>query len=603
METGAGDPETTGQREVFPLPADDSITPEGFPEELRALPQWVDYRLVPKAGEGFDKWPINPGYTGKKASTTDPTTWSTFEHALRVARMHPFLDGVGFVFTASDPYCGIDFDGCIHGGEVDPWVASWLKKLGGYQEVSQSGAGVHAIVKAELPGKGRKRVLEGRKVEVYDRGRFFAVTGRKIGGSPEEAQMPVEDLYLRMEPPPEVAQQIRRLRSPVLDHDELLEKARTAANGYKFRHLYDEGSWRKLGYPSQSEADHALVNLLIFWTGGDREQVLELFERSALYRREKRGGYVERTVDGALAGYRGSFYDPEHKSEGMREALEPYFRLVDAAAAWKGGKRPSARKTLAGMLLVACEHASKSAKGATFGLDLRTLSEVSHVSLPTLSRSSLPLLSREKIVRWAGKGRGQRSSRFLMALPPVWDLNIRSSHAYNVKDSHTLGEEERRELLRASMGRSPYSQIARVGNSKQVLLEHLVGTPGGRRSVSYLSHTTGRRVPDVRRNMRELNGLNLAVEVSEDLYGLPPDFWARWERVLEASGVIRSEERKKKHHEYDRLLQAKFFPTLTRDGGPGWADPETGEVLDHDAAAARVGGQGRCRAPTATPPT
>jgi len=140
------------------------------------------------------------------------------------------------------------------------------------------------------------------------------------------------------------------------------------------------------------------------------------------------------------------------------------------------------------------------------------------------------------------------------------------------------------------MGRSPYSQIARVGNSKQVLLEHLVGTPGGRRSVSYLSHTTGRRVPDVRRNMRELNGLNLAVEVSEDLYGLPPDFWARWERVLEASGVIRSEERKRKHHQYDRLLQAKFFPTLTRDGGPGWADPETGEVLDHDTAAARVGG-------------
>jgi hypothetical protein len=570
------------------------MTPAKIPQELKDLHQWVCYRLVPKPDGGFDKWPINPGYTGKMASTTDPTTWSRFEHAAKVAKTHPFLAGIGFVFADSDPYCGADFDDCVdEGGEIDPWVVAWLERLGGYQEISQSGTGVHAIVKAWLPGGGKKRVVEGHKVEIYDRHRFFATTGHEIGGEPEEAQAAVEDLYRRMDPPPEVARQIRRLRSPVLADDELLGKARTAANGYKFRHLFDEGEWRKLKYPSQSEADLALVSMLIFWTGGDRDQVLEIFEASALYRPPgvKGGGYVERTVDGALAGYRGSYYDPKHRSEGVRDELRPYFALADDATVWKGGRRPAARKVLLGMLLVASEHGTRNEKGVGFGVDMRTLSEVSHVSLGTLCQRSLPLLAKERVVRWSGKEGGRRASRFLLPLPGVWASNTRSSHAYSVRPSHTLGEPERKELLRASMGRSPFAEIARIGNAKQTILEVLVGTPRASLSVSNLAEITGRRRPDVRRNMRELDGLNLAVEVSDDHYALPPDFWDRWGDALEASGVVHSETRKRKRHQEERLFRAGWQPA---PGGlretERWVSQETGEVLDREAAVARAGG-------------
>ncbi len=148
-----------------------------IPEELSQLRQWVCWRFAERDGKPT-KEPINPTYTGRKASTTDPTSWSTFKHALSVYEMHPLLDGIGFVFTARDPYCGIDFDNCIEGGVLDPWVEGWIDRLGGYTELSPSGTGVHVIVKAELPGGGKNNRARG--VEIYDRERFFTVTGRAL---------------------------------------------------------------------------------------------------------------------------------------------------------------------------------------------------------------------------------------------------------------------------------------------------------------------------------------------------------------------------------------------------------------------------------------
>jgi putative DNA primase/helicase len=48
-----------------------------------------------------------------------------------------------------------------------------MDALGGYQEVSPSGTGVHIIVKGKLP-EGRSR---RGKIEAYSRERFFTFTG------------------------------------------------------------------------------------------------------------------------------------------------------------------------------------------------------------------------------------------------------------------------------------------------------------------------------------------------------------------------------------------------------------------------------------------
>ncbi|MDP9439189.1 MAG: hypothetical protein M3P49_10655 [Actinomycetota bacterium] len=585
-----------GRRQTPSTPNDTPFEPENIPQKLRALPQWVVYDLVDSvdAATGevrLDKIPYSPRRTQRRASTTDPTTWGTFGHALAVYRANPKMDGVGFVFTETDPFCGIDFDKCLAGtGEMEPLAAEWIGRLGGYAEVSPSGTGAHVIVEARLSDRGRKNGKLG--IEVYDRGRFFTVTGRRLGtaSDPVDAQRTVEELYALVSPAPSVEREIRRLRAPALSADEVLRKARTAANGWKFAKLYDRGDWRGLKYPSQSEADFALVNMLNFWAAGDRGLTVELFEDSALYRppREKGGDYVGRTVDAVLSSYHGPYYDPAHRTEGLREELDPYFRILDAPIPM-AGKWPSARKVLAAILLSACEHGSRTEKGVRIGVDVRTLVEVSHVSSKALRYNALPLLVREKLVRSIQRGRG-KTGAFLLPLPLIPGNTFISTHNSVLPriTRKTLGNEERKELLRASVGRSSHGTLARVGNSAQVVLEHMVGTPGNRLTVAELAGRTGRLKHNVRATMRRLLGYNLVVEIGPDLYALPSDFWDHWYTVLLESGVIRTENDRLRRHNTDRLLRAGW--TLHWQAGvERWINAETGELATRGDALAAVG--------------
>lgn len=578
----------------FPL----KFSPKLLPKALKDRRQWICWRWEWNDKKGrWDKPPVSPHDTSRRASTKNSTTWSSFRHALEVHKANASIDGIGYVLTDDDSIAGADFDGCItEDGELDQWVADWLQKLGGYVEVSPSGTGVHCIVKAVLPGTGKNTRLEGRDVEVYDRGRFLTTTGAMFVGyeTPAEAQEAVDELYQQLQPPQEAEQEIKRLRSTPLADDQLLDKARAAASGWKFRRLYDKGDWQGLGYKSQSNADMALVNMLIFWAGGDREQITELFEASALYRspRIKRGGYVQRTVDGALGSYRGSYYDPGHaKHDGVREKLQPYFDLIDHSPAWRGGKKPAARKVLTAIVLAAAEHGTIQKRGIQIGLDMRTIMEEAHVSSRTLLQSSLPLLVQEDIVKWVRKGRGRGASVFLLPLPLCEQLcegktvvNHTSNTVLPPHTSRTLGDEERRELLRASQGRTPSAPIPRVANAKQVLLEHLVGTVGNRLTVEELAERTGRRRPDVRRDMGWLLGVNLVAEAGDDAYQLSRDFWRVWREVLSDSGVIRSENKKRNRHENERLVDAGFEP-VWGETGEEWVD-SSGEVFSKEDALA-----------------
>jgi putative DNA primase/helicase len=77
---------------------------------------------------------------------------------------------------------------------------------------------------------------------------------------------------------------VRSARRPVdLNDTDLIEKAKTAANGAKFSRLWagDDSE-----YGSQSEADLALCCMLAFWTGGDAGRVDALFRSSGLYRKK-----------------------------------------------------------------------------------------------------------------------------------------------------------------------------------------------------------------------------------------------------------------------------------------------------------------------------
>ncbi len=140
---------------------------DNIPEELRRRPQWVTHK---------EKVPYIAGSVGK-ASSTDSTTWRTFEEAVQALKASPGrFDGIGFVFSSGDPFAGVDLDKCRNPetGELEEWATEIIQDLDGYTEASPSGTGVHIFIRGKAPNKKRG------KVEAYSSERYFTMTGRVL---------------------------------------------------------------------------------------------------------------------------------------------------------------------------------------------------------------------------------------------------------------------------------------------------------------------------------------------------------------------------------------------------------------------------------------
>jgi putative DNA primase/helicase len=146
---------------------------DNIPEELRQRPQWLVWRLEDRDGKPT-KIPYIAGGVGR-ASSTDSLTWRPFEEAVQALETGRY-DGIGFVFSSGDPYAGVDLDKCRNPetGELQEWAEKIVEAFDGYAEVSQSGAGVHIIVRGKAPNKKRGNV------EAYSSERYFAMTGRVL---------------------------------------------------------------------------------------------------------------------------------------------------------------------------------------------------------------------------------------------------------------------------------------------------------------------------------------------------------------------------------------------------------------------------------------
>jgi len=138
--------------------------------ELSARDHWVCWRYEARGGKPT-KVPYAP--TWKPASSTDASTWSTFERCFAAAVKERF-DGIGFVFSEADPYVGIDLDDCVRqDGTLEPWADDIVRQFNTYTEVSPSGTGLKLWCRGSLP-PGRRRT---GKLEMYDAARYFTVTG------------------------------------------------------------------------------------------------------------------------------------------------------------------------------------------------------------------------------------------------------------------------------------------------------------------------------------------------------------------------------------------------------------------------------------------
>lgn len=317
---------------------------QNVPEVLKSEKRWSvwqkrdDGRKIPLCVLESGFWSRT-----KRCKSNVPEMWVSFDEAIACLRNSNGHLG-GLAFALGDDWMGFDFDDVIVDGEMHPLAKSWLARLGGYAEVSQSGKGKKNILRGRLnaeflgtaeTGRQFKGVpAEGMATEVYHERRFFFLTGNG-SGEPTANQREIDAICSeltdwkarrteRLKPKPKPKQQPPLTETNRLSDTEILEKIRASKQATKFDSLWNG----HIPYDSPSEADLALTAILMWWCGNDKAQVERLFQQSALAMRDKwdRDDYRERTLAKAE---RSETYSPRQLSQEQSNALK---RLAERRA-------------------------------------------------------------------------------------------------------------------------------------------------------------------------------------------------------------------------------------------------------------------------------
>lgn len=159
-----------------------------LPTLLQSRNHWIVWGVPGAADPKHPKQARHPQWG---ADSTDPDTWADFATA-SAAVMLDDASGMGYVLTKDDGLVFIDGDHCLDAdGHLLSPFDKWLPMLPGYCERSQSGTGLHFIVRGALPeGCKHKKHINGGEmaVELYDCKRYAAMTGDLWG-----EQTPLED--------------------------------------------------------------------------------------------------------------------------------------------------------------------------------------------------------------------------------------------------------------------------------------------------------------------------------------------------------------------------------------------------------------------------
>jgi len=106
-----------------------------IPSELKRCPQWVVWQVEPRNGKPT-KVPYYPygGMPPIRARSDDPKMWRGFEEAQQALKANRY-DGLGFMFSKRDSFCGIDLDDVIdpETGEVDEEAVDVVRLLDSYK--------------------------------------------------------------------------------------------------------------------------------------------------------------------------------------------------------------------------------------------------------------------------------------------------------------------------------------------------------------------------------------------------------------------------------------------------------------------------------------
>ena len=317
---------------------------ENIPDELKACRQWICHK---------DKIPKSPLYNGN-ANPTDPATWGSYEQAIRAVSRYGY-SGLGFVFAADSPYCGIDIDHCINPdtGEINPNALDIVETMDSYTEHSPSGTGLHIIYKGAEHPEWKRKVKDalgsGADLEMYQSGRYFTVTGNKYGtlsiiNERDSFAELIQKAYMNKETKAQYDPKYDKQNNKVADVEntaKALRKERDADGSEKSLCAVKSGaqalrsdseiitlaSRSNKGFPAlysgdtssygndESRADAALCAIIAFYTK-DGAQIDRIFRSSGLMRDKwdrKTGAstYGAITIENALKTVKAQ-YDPSY---------------------------------------------------------------------------------------------------------------------------------------------------------------------------------------------------------------------------------------------------------------------------------------------------
>ena len=276
------------------------MTYNNFPQQLREQKQWVMWKLENK---GDKKTKVPYRNTAQLASSTDSTTWLTFEESLKFLETEQF-NGIGYVFNGG--VVGIDLDHCFEGLVLKTWAQEIVNLFPSYIEVSPSGNGLHIFILCDADFKGAKAYIGGGDIERYCKGRYFTVTGNIYGdyntikSYEPEYFLNWHQSLIKEEPKVELPLEPTKARLP--EDKRILEVMFSSRNGEKLKDLY-EGNWekhfKKEEEKSQSEADLSFIGALMFFCCNDTVAVDRIFRSSGLMRekwnrRDIRDGLFEK---------------------------------------------------------------------------------------------------------------------------------------------------------------------------------------------------------------------------------------------------------------------------------------------------------------------
>ena len=266
---------------------------EGVPEELKGYPQWCCWKL--EENKDPEKKPNKVSYSSITKRKVAPSEeyrkrWGYLDAAIDTYKNGSAYAGLTFAVTEQDPFVVIDFDHCISNGVIHSDAMNWIRKLGGYVEISPSGTGVHIILRGVKPGDRCTNKKGEYEIEVYEKARFITITGHVIEdfSQVEENQDALSEFYfekLHVEEPKPVSVPVDIGSIPV-DDRELIQIIRNSKQGVKFDRLMsgDTSGYGNDSNDGRSEAEMALCMILAGWTQQDPERMDRIFRTSTFMR-------------------------------------------------------------------------------------------------------------------------------------------------------------------------------------------------------------------------------------------------------------------------------------------------------------------------------